>query len=81
MFQEFMKVTELKIVRAVASGQKTLHRSYVSSFKTMYRDLKDFANENSIFLDIDKFDEVQCLEFQNWFWELKEWGAKHSKLG
>ncbi|WP_343641839.1 tyrosine-type recombinase/integrase [Chryseobacterium sp.] len=66
VFQEFMKVTELKIVRAVASGQKTLHRSYVSSFKTMYRDLKDFANENGIFLDIDKFDEVQCLEFQNW---------------
>ena len=45
---------------------KTLHRSYVSSFDVMYRDLKDFANENGIFLDIDKFDEVQCLEFQNW---------------
>lgn len=66
VFQEFMKVTELKIQRAIASGQKTLHRSYVSSFDVMYRDLNDFANENGIFLDIDKFDEVQCLEFQNW---------------
>lgn len=66
VFQEFMKVTELKIQRAVASGQKPLHRSYVSSFDVMYRDLNDFANENGIFLDIDRFDEVQCLEFQNW---------------
>ncbi|MDR6459255.1 integrase [Chryseobacterium vietnamense] len=66
VFQEFMKITELKIIRAVASGQKPLHRSYVSSFNTMYTDLKDFANENNIFLDIDKFDEVHCLEFQNW---------------
>ncbi|WP_160136252.1 tyrosine-type recombinase/integrase [Chryseobacterium sp. c4a] len=66
VFQEFMKVTELKIQRAIASGQKPLHRSYVSSFNVMYTDLKDFANENNIFLDIDKFDEVQCLEFQNW---------------
>lgn len=66
VFQEFMKVTELKIIRAVTSGQKPLHRSYVSSFSVMYQDLKDFANENNIFLDIDKFDEVQCLEFQNW---------------
>ncbi|WP_079243048.1 tyrosine-type recombinase/integrase [Chryseobacterium indologenes] len=66
VFQEFMKVTELKIQRAIASGQKPLHRSYVSSFGVMYQDLNDFANENSIFLDIDKFDELQCLEFQNW---------------
>ncbi|MDO3425954.1 tyrosine-type recombinase/integrase [Chryseobacterium sp. APV1] len=66
VFQEFMKVAELKIIRAVTSGQKPLHRSYVSSFRVMYQDLKDFANENNIFLDIDKFDEVQCLEFQNW---------------
>lgn len=71
VFQEFMKVTELKIVRAVASGQKTLHRSYISSFNTMYRDLKDFANENGIFLDIDKFDEVECLEFQNWLLDME----------
>jgi len=66
VFQEFMKVIELKIMRAVTSGQKPLDKSYVSSFNVMYRDLKDFANENNIFLDIDKFDEVQCLEFQNW---------------
>ena len=32
----------------------------------MYRDLKDFATDTSIFLDIDKFDETHCLEFQNW---------------
>jgi integrase len=66
VFQEFMRVMELKIQRAIASGQKPIHRSYVSSFNTMYTDLKDFANENNIFLDIDKFDEVHCLEFQNW---------------
>ncbi|UTX46674.1 tyrosine-type recombinase/integrase [Chryseobacterium sp. MA9] len=66
VFQEFMRVIELKVMRAIASGQKPLHRSYVSSFNTMYTDLKDFANENNIFLDIDKFDELQCLEFQNW---------------
>ncbi|WP_343659643.1 tyrosine-type recombinase/integrase [Chryseobacterium sp.] len=66
VFQEFMRVMELKIQRAIASGQKPIHRSYVSSFNTMYTDLKDFANENNIFLDIDKFDEVDCLEFQNW---------------
>ncbi|WP_454059437.1 tyrosine-type recombinase/integrase [Elizabethkingia ursingii] len=66
VYLEFMKVTELKITRAIASGQKPLHRSYVSSFGVMYQDLKDFANENNIFLDIDKFDETQCLEFQNW---------------
>lgn len=66
VFQEFMKIMKLKIQRAIASGQKSIHRSYVSSFNTMYKDLKDFANENNIFLDIDKFDEVHCLEFQNW---------------
>ncbi|HIC8646206.1 TPA: tyrosine-type recombinase/integrase [Elizabethkingia meningoseptica] len=66
VYLEFMKVTELKITRAIASGQKPLHRSYVSSFGVMYQDLKDFANENNTFLDIDKFDETQCLEFQNW---------------
>lgn len=66
VFQEFMKLIELKIKRAIASGQKPLHKSYVSSFNVMYRDLKDFAVDNNIFLDIDKFDETQCLEFQNW---------------
>lgn len=66
VFQEFMRLIELKIKRAIASGQKPLHKSYVSSFNVMYRDLKDFTVDNNIFLDIDKFDEVQCLEFQNW---------------
>ncbi|MDC8098601.1 tyrosine-type recombinase/integrase [Chryseobacterium rhizosphaerae] len=66
VFQEFMRLIELKIKRAIASNQKPLHKSYVSSFNVMYRDLKDFATDNSIFLDIDKFDETQCLEFQNW---------------
>lgn len=66
VFQEFMKMLDLKVKRAITSGQKPLHRSYVSSFNVMYRDLKDFAIDNNIFLDIDKFDEVQCLEFQNW---------------
>ncbi|WP_284464733.1 phage integrase SAM-like domain-containing protein [Chryseobacterium sp.] len=66
VFQEFMRLIELKIKRAIASGQKPLHKSYVSSFNVMYRDLKDFAVDNNIFLDIDKFDETQCLEFQNW---------------
>ncbi|MCA6068960.1 tyrosine-type recombinase/integrase [Chryseobacterium sp. RG1] len=66
VFQEFMRLIELKIKRAIASGQKPLHKSYVSSFNVMYRDLKDFALDNNIFLDIDKFDETQCLEFQNW---------------
>lgn len=66
VFHEFMRLIELKIKRAIASGQKPLHKSYVSSFNVMYRDLKDFAIDNNIFLDIDKFDEVQCLEFQNW---------------
>lgn len=66
VFQEFMKLIELKIKRAIASGQKPLHKSYISSFNVMYRDLKDFAVDNNIFLDIDKFDETLCLEFQNW---------------
>ncbi|MGE8434811.1 tyrosine-type recombinase/integrase [Chryseobacterium joostei] len=66
VFQEFMRLIELKIKRAITSGQKPLHKSYVSSFNVMYRDLKDFSIDNNIFLDIDKFDEVQCLEFQNW---------------
>lgn len=66
VFQEFMKLIELRNTRATASGQKPLHKSYTSSFNVMYRDLKDFATDSSIFLDIDKFDETQCLEFQNW---------------
>ncbi|WBV61683.1 tyrosine-type recombinase/integrase [Chryseobacterium camelliae] len=74
VFQEFMRVMELKIQRAIASGQKPIHRSYVSSFNIMYTDLKDFANENNIFLDIDKFDEVHCLEFQNWLLDTERVG-------
>lgn len=66
VFQEFMRLIELRNSRAESSGQKTLHKTYISSFNVMYRDLRDFANDNNIFLDIDKFDEVQCLEFQNW---------------
>ncbi|PRB03833.1 hypothetical protein CQ046_08555 [Chryseobacterium sp. MYb7] len=66
VFQEFMRVSELKNNRAITSGQKPTHKTYASSFNVMYRDLKDFATDNNIFLDIDKFDEVLCLEFQNW---------------
>lgn len=72
VFQEYMRLLELRNVRAVASGQKPLHRSYISSFHTMYKDLKDFATNNNIFLDIDKFDEVKCLEFQNWLIDEQE---------
>ena len=32
----------------------------------MYKDLKKFAEETNIFIDIDKFDEVLCLKFQSW---------------
>ncbi|PZU02220.1 MAG: hypothetical protein DI622_21210 [Chryseobacterium sp.] len=64
-----MRLIELRNNRAESSEQKTLHKTYVSSFNVMYRDLKDFANDNNIFLDIDKFDEVQCLEFQNWLFD------------
>lgn len=66
VFQDFTKLIELKNTRAIASGQKPMHKTYISSFNVMYKDLKDFATDNSIFLDIDKFDETQCLEFQNW---------------
>ena len=69
VFQEFMRLIELRNNRAESSEQKVLHKTYVSSFNVMYRDLKDFANDNNIFLDIDKFDEVQCLEFQNWLFD------------
>lgn len=66
VFQGFMRLIELRNSRAVSSGQKPLHKSYLSSFNVMYRDLKEFAADKNIFLDIDKFDETQCLEFQNW---------------
>lgn len=69
VFQEFMRLIELRNNRAESSEQKTLHKTYISSFNVMYRDLKEFANDNNIFLDIDKFDEVQCLEFQNWLFD------------
>lgn len=72
VFHEFMSLIELKNKKAISSGQKPFHKSYVSSFNVMYADLKDFAKENSIFLDIDKFDETQCLEFQTWLIEQKE---------
>lgn len=66
VFQEFMKIIELRNTRAITSGQRPLHKTYTSSFNVMYKDLKDFASENNAFLDLDKFDETQCLEFQNW---------------
>ena len=72
VFQEFMALNELKNKRAIASEQKPLHKSYISSFNVMYNDLKSFAIQKNIFLDIDKFDEIQCLEFQTWLIEEKE---------
>lgn len=66
IYNEFMEILKLQNSNAVSSGQKPKHRSYVSSFIVMYTDLKDFATKNNIFIDIDSFDEIQCLEFQSW---------------
>jgi hypothetical protein len=66
IFKEFMEILKLKNNNAIDSGQKPKHKSYISSFNVMYKDLKKFAEETNIFIDIDKFDEVLCLKFQSW---------------
>ena len=66
IFEEFMEILKLKNNNAIDSGQKPKHKSYISSFNVMYKDLKEFAKETNTFIDIDKFDEVLCLKFQSW---------------
>lgn len=72
IFKEFMEVIHLKNSNAINSGQKPKHKSYVSSFNVMYEDLKAFSTQKKIFIDIDRFDEVQCLEFQSWLIKKKK---------
>lgn len=72
VFQELITHIRLKTQLALSSGQKPLDKSYISSFNVMYEDLKDFSSQNDIFIDIDKFNETQCLLFQNWLLEEKE---------
>lgn len=67
-----MEVIHLKNSNAINSGQKPKHKSYVSSFNVMYEDLKAFSTQKKIFIDIDRFDEVQCLEFQSWLIKKKK---------
>lgn len=66
IYNDFMEIIYLKRDNAIAGGLKPLHKSYISSFNVAYADLKKFASENRIVLDIDTFDVTTCLKFQNW---------------
>jgi len=61
IFEEFMEILKLKNNNAIDSGQKPKHKSYISSFNVMYKDLKEFAKETNTFIDIDKFDKREML--------------------
>ncbi|WP_411897465.1 phage integrase SAM-like domain-containing protein [Elizabethkingia occulta] len=74
-FEEvYQEILELLISRqnnaleALKRGEQArpLHKSYISSFKIAFEQLKEFATKTSLILDIDTFDEQQCLNFQNW---------------
>lgn len=72
VFIDFIELQRLKVQQAVVSGQPPLHKSYLSTFNVAYSDLKEFANEQRLILDLDTFDERLCLEFQNWLIKKKK---------
>lgn len=45
---------------------KPTHRSYINNIENAYKDLREFANESNLILDIDTFSEKDSLDFQNW---------------
>lgn len=77
IYQEVLEIIETRqsnALEATKRGEsvKTLHKSYVSSYKVAYRELKEFAKEKGLILDIDTFDEQICLNFQNWLIKVKK---------
>lgn len=77
VYQEVLDIMEAKqnnALEAIKRGEsvKLLHKTYISSYKVAYRELKEFAKYKAIILDIDTFDEQQCLDFQNWLIKVKK---------
>ncbi len=77
VYNEVIEIHELKNKNAieaikVGANVKPTHKSYISSIKVAYKDLKVFATENNMILDIDTFNEKTCLEFQNWLINKRE---------
>lgn len=76
VYNEVINLIELRnqnSVNSVNAGKitKSIHKSYKSSFNVAFGELKEFSREKSIILDIDTFNEIICLEFQNWLIQKK----------
>lgn len=84
VYNEVMGLIELKNQNAIEASKKgentkVTDKSYSSSIRVAYNDLKTFAKEKNVILDIDTFDETVCLEFQHWLINVK--GLKLSTIG
>lgn len=76
VYNEVINIIDLRNQNAVNSANagkvtKSIHKSYKSSFNVAFGELKEFSREKNIILDIDTFNEIICLEFQNWLIESK----------
>jgi integrase len=56
----------------IGNSSKGPHKSYISSIKIAYKDLKEFAVKESLILDIDTFNEQNILDFQNFLIKFKQ---------
>ena len=76
VYNEVINIIDLRNQNAVNSAYagkitKSIHKSYKSSFNVAFGELQEFSQEKNIILDIDTFNEIICLEFQNWLIESK----------